>query len=42
VPLAATIYLTVTTTWTLVERQVLRRRLARPGAPDPARLTRRP
>lgn len=28
VPLAATIYLTVTTTWTLVERQVLRRRLA--------------
>jgi len=30
VPLAATIYLTVTTTWTLVERQVLRRRLA-PG-----------
>ena len=30
VPLAATLYLTVTTTWTLVERQVLRRRLA-PG-----------
>ena len=30
VPLAATIYLTVTTTWTLVERQVLRRSLA-PG-----------
>ena len=28
VPLAATIYLTVTTAWTLVERQVLRRRLA--------------
>lgn len=28
VPLAATIYLTVTTTWTLIERQVLRRRLA--------------
>ena len=28
VPLAATIYLTVTTTWTLVERQVLRARLA--------------
>ena len=28
VPLAATIYLAVTTTWTLVERQVLRRRLA--------------
>ena len=30
VPLAATIYLTVTTTWTLVERHLLRRRLA-PG-----------
>ena len=28
VPLAATIYLTVTTTWTLVERQLLRRALA--------------
>jgi YidC/Oxa1 family membrane protein insertase len=28
VPLAATIYLTVTTAWTLVERQVLRHRLA--------------
>jgi YidC/Oxa1 family membrane protein insertase len=31
VPLAATLYLTVTTTWTLVERQVLRRRLAPPA-----------
>jgi YidC/Oxa1 family membrane protein insertase len=28
VPLAATVYLTVTTAWTLVERQVLRHRLA--------------
>ena len=32
VPLAATIYLTVTTAWTLVERQFLRRALS---APDP-------
>lgn len=30
VPLAATIYLTVTTAWTLVERQLLRRALSRP------------
>jgi len=28
VPLAATVYLTVTTTWTLVERAILRRRYA--------------
>ena len=36
VPLAATIYLTVTTTWTLVERQLLRRALSRPNAPRAA------
>jgi YidC/Oxa1 family membrane protein insertase len=36
VPLAATVYLTVTTAWTLVERQVLRHRLA-PAAPGGAR-----
>ena len=30
VPLAATLYLTVTTSWTLIERAVLRRRLAGP------------
>ncbi len=36
VPLAATIYLTVTTTWTLVERQLLRRTLAPlPATPRP-------
>ncbi len=38
VPLAATLYLTVTTAWTLVERMLLRRALWSDGAPGACRL----